>query len=682
MIFVTPVAKTQTKAAASRTNSLAHQRSPLVANQRGHDAAGLAHMLQRTIGNQATVRLLAQLAQSPTANEHRHQRVQEREGLVRETPAASSWNFSKINIFPPDPANRIKIGAPDALKEREADSMANPLLQNRVAERGKGSALAMVEETLHSPGQSLDPEIRNFTETRFGHDFSQVKVHTDARAAESARGVNALAYTFGNHIAFDAGQYAPKTLTGMRLLSHELTHVVQQRRAPFVGRGLSAPGDFHERQAGAVADALIRGGDIAGLLDSGPCPTSRSLQRQPRAPAASQPLIYQDEHRLQVSPPPQGLTVAMVKQQLDQKVQQHKITSYTTKGGTGDAEVFLLNILFGLADPTRWRKEWDIVTAIGWPESGRPAPLGQVTVRIDYNGAASAELIATGVPAVTKQTTAAALQAQYKLASVGDDGTAQWSAAELDDVAEALAMLPQNDKAALEDVDLIRVKELKDRTRAGEFESPDKAAAGPEAVKQHATLRLASIAFDTSQFAEGSGKTVPGSVRIILHEVGHAVETEVYRSKWRSHAQALAETHEAADVQESAARQKQRSDIEAKLNTAKSEAEKKSLQKKLEQFDLERAVSSERAADKKAAETKLKEKTTEVLAMEGHPTERLTKFVDLVTKNHIAPISDYAAKGNKEFYAEAYSLWLVKPEFMKNNYRIVFDFFQSGDYRK
>jgi len=106
------------------------------------------------------------------------------------------------------------------------------------------------------------------------------------------------------------------------------------------------------------------------------------------------------------------------------------------------------------------------------------------------------------------------------------------------------------------------------------------------------------------------------------------------------------------------------------------------LQKKLEQFDLERAVSSERAADKKAAETKLKEKTTEVLAMEGHPTERLTKFVDLVTKNHIAPISDYAAKGNKEFYAEAYSLWLVKPEFMKNNYRIVFDFFQSGDYRK
>lgn len=68
-------------------------------------------------------------------------------------------------------------------------------------------------------------------EWRFGHDFSQVKVHSDARAAESARGVNALAYTVGRDIVFGAGQYTPKTTKGRRLLAHELTHVLQQRGA-------------------------------------------------------------------------------------------------------------------------------------------------------------------------------------------------------------------------------------------------------------------------------------------------------------------------------------------------------------------------------------------------------------------------------------------------------------------
>ena len=320
MIFATPVATTQTKAAASRTNSLAHQHSPHVAKRPSHDAVGPVHMLQRAIGNQATTRLLAK---------RRDHHVQEAEGLARDAPVASSWNFSKIAISAPNSANRPKIGALDA-EEREADSMANPLLQSSAAERGKGSALTMVGEVLHSPGQSLDPAVRNFTETCFGHDFSQVKVHTDARAAESARGVNALAYTSGNHIAFDAGQYAPKTPTGMRLLSHELTHVVQQRHAPFLARDLSVPADFHERQAEAVADALMRGGDIAGLLDSGPGPISHSLQRQPKPPPPPQPLTYDRTiYHFDTSwfkKLPRNLTADMVKQDLAVKVKQGEIT--------------------------------------------------------------------------------------------------------------------------------------------------------------------------------------------------------------------------------------------------------------------------------------------------------------------------------------------------------------------
>jgi hypothetical protein len=66
-------------------------------------------------------------------------------------------------------------------------------------------------------------------ESRFGHDFSRVRVHKDARAADSARTVNAQAYTVGRDIVLGAREYAPGAYTGKSLLAHELTHVVQQR---------------------------------------------------------------------------------------------------------------------------------------------------------------------------------------------------------------------------------------------------------------------------------------------------------------------------------------------------------------------------------------------------------------------------------------------------------------------
>src|SRR5437879_1248547 len=86
-----------------------------------------------------------------------------------------------------------------------------------------------VHEVLRSAGQPLDLTTRAFMEPRFEHDFSQVRVHADAKAAQSARSLNALAYTVGHDVVFDAGQYAPRTSEGRRLLAHELTHVVQQR---------------------------------------------------------------------------------------------------------------------------------------------------------------------------------------------------------------------------------------------------------------------------------------------------------------------------------------------------------------------------------------------------------------------------------------------------------------------
>lgn len=120
----------------------------------------------------------------------------------------------------------------------------------------------IVHDVLGSSGQPLDAGTRAFMEPRFGHDFSRVRVHTDAKAAASARAVNALAYTVGRDVVFGQGQYAPGTSIGKRMLAHELTHVVQQRnairRSP-AQLNVNSPGDADEREADDVAEKIDSG---------------------------------------------------------------------------------------------------------------------------------------------------------------------------------------------------------------------------------------------------------------------------------------------------------------------------------------------------------------------------------------------------------------------------------------
>lgn len=115
----------------------------------------------------------------------------------------------------------------------------------------------IVHDVLRSPGQSLDAGTRTFMESRFAHDFSGVRVHSDERAADSARSVNALAYTVGRDVVFGAGQYAPTTMAGKRLLAHELTHVVQQGglRTEALDR-IDSPTSANEKEAASIAERL------------------------------------------------------------------------------------------------------------------------------------------------------------------------------------------------------------------------------------------------------------------------------------------------------------------------------------------------------------------------------------------------------------------------------------------
>src|SRR4051794_10001829 len=105
------------------------------------------------------------------------------------------------------------------------------VLHRRSAASPPTAVPPIVHEVLRAPGQSIDPSARHQLETAFGHSFATVRVHVDARAAESARAVGATAYTVGRHIVFGTGQYQPASVGGRRLLTHELTHVAQTGEA-------------------------------------------------------------------------------------------------------------------------------------------------------------------------------------------------------------------------------------------------------------------------------------------------------------------------------------------------------------------------------------------------------------------------------------------------------------------
>src|SRR5262252_7196589 len=119
--------------------------------------------------------------------------------------------------------------------ERSADRTAQQVMGTMPAATSAGSRSSETENSVPANllqdlggGTSLDPDTQRFFEQRFNHDFGRVRVHTDARAAESARAVNAAAVAFRGDLIFDQGQYAPETPTGRWVLAHELAHVAQQ----------------------------------------------------------------------------------------------------------------------------------------------------------------------------------------------------------------------------------------------------------------------------------------------------------------------------------------------------------------------------------------------------------------------------------------------------------------------
>lgn len=169
---------------------------------------------------------------------------------VFERASRFGHDFTRIPIHSMQPAvlqTKLKVNQPGDVYEQEADRVADQVMRMSASSlaqhtcacgaiagpigacaecAAKRKALqrqaahqvpvitvpSLVTDVLNSGGRPLDAATRSFMESRFGQDFSHVKIHSDRRAAESAQAVNARAYTVGQDVVFGAGQYAPETI--------------------------------------------------------------------------------------------------------------------------------------------------------------------------------------------------------------------------------------------------------------------------------------------------------------------------------------------------------------------------------------------------------------------------------------------------------------------------------------
>ena len=224
--------------------------------------------LHRSVGNRSVQRLVV-LARSIDADGMRHHMVQPSPDRVQTMPDEEASRVGCACRAPASgPQAKLSVGEPGDQYEREADRIAAVVMQRE--QRGAVSAEAMAiqrqslldtaEADLSSVvahgtgggGHALDTSTRTFMESRFGHDFSNVRVHTGIAAEKSARSIGAVAYTVGGDIVFGAGQYAPHTGEGRWLLSHELTHTIQQGGPAGSRIGHNAAPDVHTGSSGLV----------------------------------------------------------------------------------------------------------------------------------------------------------------------------------------------------------------------------------------------------------------------------------------------------------------------------------------------------------------------------------------------------------------------------------------------
>ena len=220
--------------------------------------------------------------------------------------------LSRVPVYSKSPANiqaKLTINTPGDIYEQEADRIADQVTATPANTAISGASAhiqrfsgqsnrqvdvvpASVDRVLTSPGRPLDPLLQQEMEQRFGHDFSHVRVHSGSAAEQSARDVNAHAYTVGQDMVFGTGRFSPGTHEGRRLIAHELTHTVQQ-----LGRGIAVArkdnnAPDQERSFGAILSDFNWQRYNGGSMGMGDAEKAKPFARQlMKVPATSKELL-------------------------------------------------------------------------------------------------------------------------------------------------------------------------------------------------------------------------------------------------------------------------------------------------------------------------------------------------------------------------------------------------------
>ena len=201
--------------------------------------------LQRTQGNRYVQRVVTGIQAKLKIGQPGDKYEQEADRVAEQVVRMPEWRVQRQEEEKEEHLIRSKPlvdqNTPLVQRQVEEEEEEKEILQTK---RGEDTTPEVIQDfksrihTLQGRGQPLPESVRTFFEPRFGYDFGRVRVHTDAQLAETAKTVNARAFTIGQDVVFGTGQYSPQTWEGKRLLAHELTHVIQQAQQPQQSKGM------------------------------------------------------------------------------------------------------------------------------------------------------------------------------------------------------------------------------------------------------------------------------------------------------------------------------------------------------------------------------------------------------------------------------------------------------------
>jgi hypothetical protein len=405
----------------------------------------------------------------------------------------------------------------------------------------------IVHRVLNSPGRPLDARTREFYESRFDADLSHVRLHTNEEAARSAREVNAIAYTVGDHVALGAEASSISSSEGRRVLGHELVHTLQQKGRNTTPVALSDPEEASEREADQVADQALTGNVARSMsfvspsprvLSRIPMPSGGGPATLPRATPA--PNARTTTVTTPTPAPPRGTNPAVCLESVCRLAGNG--TPRTDPEATqrvDDWERASIACVRADAPSSNASHQAEIVTnevgEIAAEATGLRSALGSLTGAGRYR-----DFVQFITDDCTRKTQEVRIEFHYNVVFENPQGSTGWGYGSADwaSIESALAVLPPEatwtnprlirfNRSACHPDDLNASGQCVGRSAGGLSRS----FTGGMAEPSTGAITIFNAGLGTSPFSRSTALRVPATQQTIRHEVGHIIMSQIAQAE-------------------------------------------------------------------------------------------------------------------------------------------------------